>query len=313
MKKIFVTGGNGLVGQGIKSISSNYNDHYEFMYLGRNDCDLLHYNNTITFFEKHKPDYVIHLAANVGGLFKNMEYPVQMLEDNLLINMNVIKASHCVNVKKLIACLSTCIFPNEINYPITEEQLHNGPPHFSNAGYAYSKRILQTLCETYQKQYNDNFICIIPTNIYGINDNFHLEDAHVIPALIHKCFLAKENNNKFMVSGSGKPLRQFIYSIDLAKMIMWCLLEYNEKQSLILCTDDGDELTIEYVSKQIAKEFDYEEHIHFDNTKADGQYKKTASNQLFRKYNPEFTFTSFNHGIKETVKWFKENYPNIRK
>jgi GDP-L-fucose synthase len=125
MKKIFVTGGNGLVGQGIKSISSNYNDSYKFIYLGRNDCDLLHYNDTITFFEKHKPDYVIHLAANVGGLFKNMEYPVQMLEDNLLINMNVIKASHCVNVKKLIACLSTCIFPNEIDYPITEEHLHH--------------------------------------------------------------------------------------------------------------------------------------------------------------------------------------------
>lgn len=313
MKTILITGGGGLVGSAIKSVDSDYSEKYNFIYLKREECNLLDYCDTLCIFTKYKPNYVIHLAANVGGLFKNMEQPVQMLEDNLLINMNVVKASHEVGVEKLVGCLSTCIFPDIVSYPIKEKDLHNGPPHFSNAAYAYSKRILETLCESYRKQYGDNFVCIIPTNIYGPFDNFNLNDAHVIPSLIHKCHLAKETGTDFIVSGSGKPLRQFIYSKDLAKMIMWVLLDYEEKDNIILSPNETDEITIEHVARQIAKQFDYEERIVFDTTKADGQYRKPASNECFRKYNPEFVFTSFDNGIKETIQWFNDSYPNVRK
>jgi GDP-L-fucose synthase len=313
MKTILVTGGTGLVGSAIKTISQDYADKYNFIYLNRNDCNLMNYPSTLAYFIENKPDFVIHLAANVGGLFKNMENPVQMLEENLIINLNVIRAAHILKVDKLIACLSTCIFPDNINYPISEKDLHNGPPHTSNEGYAYSKRILQTLCNSYNKQYGDKFVCIIPTNIYGPYDNFKLDDAHVIPALIHKCYIAKENNTPFIVSGTGTPLRQFIYSEDLAKNIMWVLEEYNENDPIILSTDEADEISIGCVAKYIANNFDYDNSLEFDTTKSDGQYKKTASNQKFRQYNPTFCFSNIEKGISDTISWFKQNYPNIRR
>jgi len=313
MKNVLITGGTGLVGSAIKTISKDYEKKYNFIYVERKHCDLLNYDSTLTYFIENKPDYVIHLAANVGGLFKNMENPVQMLEENILINLNVVKAAHFVKVEKLIACLSTCIFPDKTTYPISENDLHNGPPHTSNEGYAYSKRIVQTLCNSYNKQYGEKFVCIIPTNIYGPHDNFNLNDAHVIPALIHKCFLAREKHEKFIVSGTGTPLRQFIYAEDLAKNIMWVLEEYNETEPIILATDEADEISIEQVARIIAREFDYEQFLEFDTTKSDGQYKKTASNQKFRKYNPDFSFTKIEKGLQDTISWFTQNYPNIRK
>jgi len=313
MKTIIVTGGTGLVGSAIKQISCNFADKYNFVYLDSKTCNLLNYEDTLQYFIQQKPNFVIHLAANVGGLFKNMEHPVQMLEDNLMININVLKCAHEVKVEKLIACLSTCIFPDKVSYPIFEKDLHLGPPHFSNASYAYAKRILETHCNSYNSQYGDNFVCIVPTNIYGSHDNFNLQDAHVIPALIHKCHLAKQTNSKFIVSGSGSPLRQFIYSEDLANMIMWTINEYNEKSTIILSPDEKDEVTIEFVARKIAKEFNYEEFIEFDTTKADGQYKKSVSNQKFRHLNPNFEFTSFSDGIQKTISWFNQKYPNIRK
>ena len=263
-------------------------------------------NITFLYFKNNMPNYVIHLAANVGGLFKNMEQSVQMLEDNLLINTNVLKAAHIVKVEKLVACLSTCIFPDKISYPITEEDLHLGPPHFSNAAYAYWKRILETQCNAYLTQYGDNFVCVTPTNIYGPYDNFHLEDAHVIPALIHKCYLAKQNNQKFIISGSGKPLRQFIYAEDLAKMIMWVIENYNESESIILSPDETDEVSIGEIAFRIAEEFEYEQCIEFDITKADGQFKKTVSNKKFREYNPGFSFTTYKEGIKKHSKMVQQ-------
>jgi GDP-L-fucose synthase len=311
-KTILVTGGSGLVGSAIKEISHSYMNKYNFIFVNSQMCNLLDYNMTLEFFKKYEPDFVIHLAANVGGLYKNMEQPVLLLQDNLQININVLKACHSIKVKKLIACLSTCIFPDIINYPISEKDLHSGPPHFSNAGYAYSKRILQTQCEAYNKQYNDNFLCIIPTNIYGPHDNFNLQDSHVIPGLIHKCYLAKQNNTKFIISGSGKPQRQFIFSTDLANGIMHVLENYNQADSIIISPNIEDEVSIEYIARKIAKEFDYD-NIEFDLSKSDGQFKKTVSNEKFKNHFPEFEFTNIDVGITNTINWFKNNYTHIRK
>lgn len=145
--KILVTGGSGLVGKGIKKISNNFN--HEFIFLSSKDCDLLKYEATYKLFEKEKPDYVIHLAANVGGLFQNMNFKVDMLEKNLLINYNVLKCSHEFKVKKVISCLSTCIFPDKTSYPINEKMLHDGPSHFSNDSYAYTKKMLEIHSKAY--------------------------------------------------------------------------------------------------------------------------------------------------------------------
>jgi len=309
--KILVTGGTGLVGHGIQSICKEY-DH-EFIFLSSKDCDLLDLKQVQNLFEKENPDFVIHLAACVGGLFKNMNYKVDMYEQNTLINYNVLKCCHIYKVKKVVSCLSTCIFPDKTTYPIDEEMLHNGPPHLSNDAYAYAKRMLEVHSKAYQQQHGDNFICVIPTNIYGENDNYSLEDGHVIPALIHKCYLAKQENKPFIVCGTGKPLRQFIYSVDLAKLIMWSLLEYNEKSSIILSVSEDDEVTIGDVATLVAREFDYEHSMKFDTSYSDGQFKKTANNSKLKQLYPDFVFTTINNGIEKSVDWFKNNYPLIRK
>ena len=316
MKKIvLVTGGSGLVGKAIQKISMQYD--YDFIFLTSKMCDLTNYNDTLALFREVTPDYVLHLAANVGGLYKNMNKKFDMLDKNMLINYHVLKSSYEVNVKKLISCLSTCVFPDLTTYPIDETMLHNGPPHSSNDAYAYSKRMLDIYSQMYREEYNCDFTCVIPTNIYGPHDNYHLEDAHVIPALIHKCFLAKMNNTDFVVRGTGKPLRQFIYSLDLAKLMMWVLEDYKKKDNIILSVSEKDEISIGDAAAYIAKAMDFKGNLVLDNSFADGQYKKTADNSklLTELSNTDtlFMFTPIEKGIQDSVKWFVENFDNCRK
>ena len=309
--KLLVTGGTGLVGNGLKNIICN--KKYETTFLSSKDCNLTDYNSTYELFKKIKPDFVIHLAANVGGLFKNINFKLDMLEKNLLINYNVLRCCHLIGVKKVISCLSTCIFPDKTKYPINEKMLHDGPPHQSNDAYAYAKRMLEIHSKAYQQQYNKNFICVIPTNIYGPHDNYSLEDGHVIPALIHRCYLAKQNNEKFIVRGTGKPLRQFIYSEDLARLMMKVLEDYNDKESIILSVGEKDEVSIGDIARAIAKAYDYEHMMEFDSSYSDGQYKKTADNTKLMNFIKEYNFIDIDNGIYKSVEWFIKNFDKCRK
>jgi GDP-L-fucose synthase len=301
MHTILVTGGSGLVGNGIQSICQNY--YYKFIFISSKDFNLLEMDQTKKMFEKYNPTYVIHLAGHVGGLYKNMNNKVEMLEKNVLINFNVIKCAHDYKVKKMIACLSTCIFPDKVEYPIDESMLHDGPPHSSNDAYAYAKRMIEIHCRAYRENYGDNFICITPTNIYGPHDNFDLEDAHVLPALIHKCYLAKEQGENFIIKGSGKPLRQFIYSQDLAKLIM-IILEKGNDPNIILSVPEEKEKSIESIARIIARNYNYEDKIQFDESFSDGQFKKTVSINKLNNLIGDFPFTSLEEGIKNTITWF---------
>jgi len=309
--KILITGGTGLVGFALNNNLKQTN--YTYVCLGSKDCDLTHIDNVVSLFDKHKPDIVIHLAAFVGGLFRNMNFKVDMFEKNTIINYNILKCCHDFKVKKVVSCLSTCIFPDKTTYPINETMLHNGPPHTSNDAYAYSKRMLEIHSKAYQEQYGDNFICVIPTNIYGENDNYHLTDGHVIPALIHNCYISKQKGVPFIVKGTGTPLRQFIYSSDLAKLIVWVIEDYEEKEPIILSVDEKDEVSIRDVATYIAREFDYEHMMKFDSSYSDGQFKKTADNSKLMKLNLDFKFTPFSEGIKKSIEWFIQNYDTCRK
>jgi len=311
MKRIIITGGSGLVGTAIRSISHKYNQ-YEFVYISSSEYDLTSMEKTKEMFEVYKPYYVIHLAACVGGLFKNMSDKVKMLEDNLMINFNVVKCSHDYKVEKLVACLSTCIFPDKTSYPINENMLHDGPPHTSNDAYAYAKRMLHIQCKAYRETYGDNFVCVIPTNIYGPNDNFNLLDGHVIPSLIHQCYLAVQDGSAFVVKGSGKPLRQFIYSEDLAELLMWTLVNYDE-ELIILSVPEEEEVSISDIAKIIAKNMGYKDLIIYDERYSDGQYKKTADNRRFMKLYGSYNFTNIEEGMRKTVEWFIANYATSRK
>jgi GDP-L-fucose synthase len=268
-------------------------------------------NETISMFEKYKPSFVIHLAGHVGGLYLNINNKVDMLEKNLLINFNVIKCAHDFKVKKMIACLSTCIFPDKVTYPIDETMLHEGAPHFSNDAYAYAKRMIEVHCKAYRENYGDNFICVTPTNIYGPHDNFNLENGHVLPALIHKCYLAKQNNEDFVIRGSGRPLRQFIFSEDLARLIM-ILLEKHNEDNIILSVPETQEKSIEYIARLIAQNYNYEHRIKFDKNYSDGQFKKTVSIQKLTNLIGDFNFTSLEKGIQLTVDWFIRQKNNAK-
>eukprot|EP01083_Nonionella_stella_P012311 34925_1 len=314
-KVILVTGASGLVGKGIQTVVSTDSTYSscKFIWLSSKDADLRNSEECKRVFEKHSPTHVIHLAAIVGGLFKNMKYPVQFWKENVAINENILWCSHEFKVQKLISCLSTCIFPDKTSYPIDETMVHNGPPHDSNFAYAYAKRMIDIANKSYHQQYGSNFTSIIPTNIYGPSDNFNLEDSHVIPGLIHKCFLAEKNGTALQCFGTGKPLRQFIYSDDLARLILWALDNYHDVEPIILSVGESDEVSIRDVVGEIVESMEFKGEVVWDTSKSDGQFKKTASNAKLCRLHPNFKFTPMKEGIRKTCEWFRKNYDTARK
>ena len=250
---VLVTGGSGLVGKAIEAvINETTNDNEYWYFASSKDADLRDKKSTYDLFERIKPTHVIHLAAMVGGLFKNLKYKVEFYRENIMINDNVMECSKEFQVKKLVSCLSTCIFPDKTTYPIDEEMVHTGPPHSSNAGYAYAKRMIDVMNKCYNEEYGCNFTSIIPTNIYGPHDNFNIGDGHVIPGLIHKCYNAKKDGTDFVIWGSGSPLRQFIFSHDLARLTVWVMRSYDSPEPIILSVGEEDEVSIADVAKYVA-------------------------------------------------------------
>ena len=308
--RVLVTGGSGLVGQALQNLEKNY--YFHFIYLSSQDADLRCYEDTLTCFQKYDVDFVIHLAAKVGGLYHNMRNQVEMLEDNLLINQNVLKACHHLGVRKVVCCLSTCIFPDSIEYPIDESKLHLGPPHHSNYGYSYAKRMLEVMCRAYQENYGRDYICVIPTNIYGENDNFSLEQGHVIPALVHQCYLSQKQKIPWEIKGTGIAKRQFIYAGDLARLLIWCLEGYRDREPLILSGGIETEISIRHVVEKISNIFQFEGEIKWNGNYDDGQILKTVDNSKLVKLIPQFKLTPFSEGIEKTVRWFQKNYPKCR-
>ena len=242
MKKILVTGKNGLVGS---QINADIKIGSEFDLRKTDVCDEV--------FKMYKPTHVIHCAGKVGGLGSNMNYKGEFFYDNIMINSNVIEFSRKYNVEKLVAFLSTCIFPDNVEYPLNEKKIHLGPPHTSNDAYAYAKRMADVQIRAYREQYGLNYISIIPTNIYGPNDNFSLKHGHVVPMLMHKLYLSQKNNTDFIVWGSGKPLREFVYSKDIAKLSEWALDNYNEIEPIIFT--NSQEISIMELVDILVKEF----------------------------------------------------------
>jgi GDP-L-fucose synthase len=313
-RRVLVTGGTGLVGKAIQQVVEESNNNDRFIFLSSRDVDLRDPKAVKDYFEKHQPTHVIHLAAMVGGLYHNMRNNLEFLRNNLQINDNVLQTSYELKVKKVISCLSTCIFPDKTTYPIDETMVHNGPPHPSNFGYSYAKRLIDIQNKAYhEKGCETVFTSVIPCNVFGPWDNYNLEDSHVIPGLIHKLYLAKKEGKEGIIFGTGTPLRQFIYSLDLARLILWVLDEYNDVEPVILSVDEKDEVQIKDVAELIAKSLDFEQPLKYDTTKADGQYKKTASNAKLRRLHPSFEFTPLETALDKSVKWFIENYDVARK
>lgn len=311
---VLVTGGSGLVGKGVEfAVQQDPRPNEKWIFMSSKDADLRDLEATRAFFKSVQPTHVIHLASVVGGLFRNMRENFNFLDTNMTINRNVMHTCHELGVTKLVSSLSTCIFPDKTTYPIDESMIHLGPPHDSNFGYAYAKRMIDIYNRAYSQQFGIKYTSVIPTNVFGPHDNFHLEDGHVLPALLHKVYLAQENGTPMTVFGSGKPLRQFIYSRDLGRLMVWVLRDYDEVEPIILSVAEEDEVSIGQVAEFVAEGMGFSGELVYDTSKADGQYKKTASNAKLRRYLPHFEFTPMKEAIRETCHWFQTNFDTARK
>jgi len=271
--------------------------------------------STRKMFERIQPTHVIHLAAKVGGLYGNMKANLEFFRINMAINDNVLSLSHEFKVQKVVSCLSTCIFPDKTTYPIDETMVQNGPPHTSNYGYSYAKRMIDVMNKGYNQQYGCKFTSVVPTNVFGAHDNFNLEESHVIPGLIHKlydCTQTGGDHKPFTVWGTGKALRQFIWSEDLGRLFLWVMRDYDETEPIILSVSEAEEKSIDEAAKSVAKAYKFNGEWKYDTTRSDGQYKKTASNDKLRKYLPDFQFTPFDEAIQKSVDWFIANHDSAR-
>jgi len=307
--KILVTGSNGLVGKSLQKIVKEQlkkNEKNRFYFLTRKECNLIDLYSVYDIFKKIKPDIVIHLASVVGGVYENINNNYNMFMNNTRMHLNIIDACEKFNIKKLINILSTCVFPDQgVTYPLTPEQIHNGPPHFSNNGYAYSKRTLH-IGSQLLKNSGCVVINLIPTNLYGENDNYTIEKAHVIPALIHKTYNAIINETDLKINGSGNALRQFLYADDLTNIIYSYINSSEQSGDYIVSPPPSHEISIKQLVNKIVNIFDYKGKIIYDTDEIDGQMKKTAYSNI------DYEFTNLDIGLTRTIHYFTVNYNNLR-
>jgi len=295
---IIVTGGSGLLGKHLREIWDN--DHV--IYISSKDFDLTNEQSVRTMFKFYQPKVVVHLAAQVGGIMDNSKHPVKYLNNNIKMDANVLKWAEDFGVEKVIGMLSTCIYPDNLNedqYPMKEEVLHDGPPAITNFSYGYAKRCMAVQMEAYNKEFGTNFQWIAPCNLYGEHDNFdHEQKAHFITALIKKIDTAVKNgDDNIQLFGTGSPLRQFMHAGDLAKIIIDCVEnDYNLNMNVAVpwnySIKDMAEIALKACGAEHLK-------IEFDPSKPDGQYRKDASTERFKKTFPDFQFTSLEEGIKK--------------
>jgi GDP-L-fucose synthase len=300
MNKILITGGNGLMGNAFRSLEDTTED--TMIFVSRDDADLVVSTQVDDLFCKHSADYVIHAAARVGGIGKNLASPAEQFYCNIMMNTNVIEGAYRRNVKKLLAFSSACAFPGDLLVQ-SEDKLHEGEPYPAHKSYAYSKRMVDIQIEAYNQQYGTSYSTIIPGNIFGEHDNFNLEDGHVIPALIHKCYLAKLNKTPLKVWGTGEASREFIYSVDVAKACLEML--YKDQPDKLIVS--GKLFKIKEIVALVCQAFDYY-NVEWETDKPEGQMFRSSDKTVFKE-----TLTDITEAINKTCKWFSDNYEDARK
>ncbi len=294
-----------MVGAAFESLESEHT----FIRVGSADYNLMLGSEADRMLAENNPDAIIHLAAKVGGVKANMDYLGDFFYENVLINTHVLESAHQHGVSKVVSLLSTCVYPNQVNYPLTPDQVHNGPPHNSNYAYAHAKRMLDVQSRAYRDQYGCNFITAIPNNLFGENDNFDLDNSHVLPAMIRKMYEATLYNRDVVLWGDGTPLREFTYSADLARALLLLVEGYNDPKPINV--GNTVEISIKEVASRIAKEVGFKGEIVWRSEMPSGQYRKPSDNSQFREmFNMEYT--DFNEALTKTCEWFIMNYPKVR-
>ena len=305
--KILITGGTGMLGTAFKEAETEH----DLALVSSKDGDLRDFQSTRLLFAEHKPDAVIHLAAKVGGVKANTDSMSDFYTDNIQINTNVLKCAGQFGVKKAVSLLSTCVYPDNAAYPLTEDQIHAGRPHSSNFGYAYAKRMLDVQSRAMRQQYGCNFITAIPNNLFGPNDNYDLENSHVIPAIMRKMHEAKLNNENVVLWGDGSPLREFTYSKDLADILLFLLEHYDKPVPINV--GNTQEYSIKKVAEIVAEIVGFNGEIVWDISRPMGQHRKPSDNsRLIELGWRQENYTNLRKALTETYKWVILNYPNLR-
>lgn len=298
MDRILVTGGSGLVGKHLQDILP------DAIYISSKDYDLTDLQQVRDMMNEEKPTSVIHLAARVGGIIDNINHPVDYLEENVLMNTNVLKVCHEFDVEKVIAILSTCIYPDVVDtYPMREEDLFNGPPTETNFSYGFAKRCMAAHIDSYRKQYDKKWSYLIPCNLYGEYDKYEEHHSHFVSALIKKIY---EADDSIELWGTGKPLRQFMYGGDLARVIKYMIDKdvvgsFNVAPKWVHSINDLAEIGKKACLKDKLV-------VNYDNTKPDGQFRKDVDSSKLLSVLKDFEFTPLKEGIKKVYDNFSKRY-----
>lgn len=305
--KILVTGKNGLCGSALwRQLEGSQHD---FSFVASKDYDLRDTRHVRTLFDKERPDCVIHTAAKVGGILANMTYPEEFLHDNLMMNANLIRACVDYRVERLFAFSSVCVFSDNLTM-LEEDKINDGPVYEANAAYGYAKRMVDAHIVAAKKQFGlKNWCSIIPGNIFGPNDLFSIDKGHIVPAVMHKMFLAKQQGTDLKMIGDGLSLREFIYVDDLARVIFE-LLNKDVPDKIIV--SGRTEMSIRDVVSVMADIAGFDGKIIWDATTPNGQRSRPSSKERLDNLLSDFRYTSVRDGLAETWNWFCVNYPNIR-
>ncbi len=309
-KRILVTGGAGFLGshlvqklkeKGSKNIFIPTHDKF----------DLREKQDIIRMYEEAHPDILIHLAARVGGIGANMEYPGEFFYDNLIMGIQLMEYARRYSVEKFVGLGTICAYPKFTKVPFKEEDLWNGYPEETNAPYGLAKKMLLVQAQAYRKQYGFNAIYLLPVNLYGPGDKFHPEYSHVIPGIIRKCFEAIENKeDEIVLWGTGKPTREFLYVQDCAEAICLATEKYNKSEPLNI--GSGLEISIKDLAKLIVELTGFKGRVTWDRAKPDGQPRRCLDTSNAQR---EFGFraeTDFKEGLKKTIDWYRENYHRLK-
>lgn len=314
--KIYVAGHNGLVGSAIVRllISRGFKN---ILLSSHDNLDLTNQLQVNTFFEEENPEYVILAAAKVGGIHANNTYPADFIYQNLMIEANVINAAFKANVKRLLFLGSTCIYPKSVKNPMQEDALLTGILEPTNEPYAIAKIAGIKLCESYNRQYKTDFRSVMPTNLYGINDNFHPENSHVIPALMYRIHKAKLNNDpEVIIWGSGKAKREFLFVDDMAEASLFVLemekKNYYENTKPMLSHINvgcGKDISIKEMAETMKEVIGFTGKLYYDKTKPDGTLRKLSNVSLLSKMGWTYR-TNLREGLKMTYEWYLSNEAN---
>ena len=310
--RVLIAGAQGMVGSAIKRNleSKHYNEIY---WVRRKNCDLRNRIQVDQYFQQAKPEYIFVAAAKVGGIVANRDYPADFIYDNLMIQSNLIDAAYRNGVKKLVFLGSSCIYPKMAKQPITEDELLSGYLESSNDAYAIAKIAGLRMCRAYRQQYGFNAISLMPTNLYGPNDNFDLESSHVLPALIRKCHEGKDNVSVDMggpymhpinLWGDGSPMREFLHVDDLAEACYKCMQDYEGEEHINVGT--GEDVTIKEAATTIADVVGFTGGFNWDTSKPNGTPRKVLNIDKIKSLGWEPKI-SFKDGIESTYKWYLEN------